>query len=551
MNSYTMVVASGSYVITASRLVSLLKILGALVVDYSTNPDAPMSKDLQPLMKSGVSEWKMLPSLQVAIRSAVSGKDKVSALYDLGVEIKTAFLEHFHKTLDFTSDELQMLRAVRSYLMTDSEPALAFIRKKASLFDEPALALAFAPPMPKVNNTELSRVVRTAVGRDGVALSPEEAGILKDTKPALYQKYADLRKAHNSEFKATLMNYVRTQGRKLVDYQAAYAALTKLGFTHSMVPGFTGLIDDEGKWYTKDGELIAGVPNLATYSKVIMNNGRDPDTKFVFYAVKPDGSMQQTYTVQHNTEQSKLKYEHVRELSANLKAIRARWLAKIKKFDVGDIDCVAAVVLEILYTFAARVGSDPGRGVGTLLVKNSSITQNGINLAYLGKDSIPTKHIIKTTDPIQKQIVAALTELLEGKRPSEFIFTHWDGKKWLRCKPSDINAAFRRFGASQDVTVHKLRTFRGTTLFKQLIEEQATKRPPKDEKEALAIYTTMTEKVGKLLNHKRGVGGDNEKVTGTTAAKSYIDADLQISLFRSWGFRVPKSLEKLAQATGD
>ncbi len=549
MKTYKMVVASGTFVITASRLVSLLKVLGAFVADYSANPNAPMPKDLLAIVKAGIGSWKMLTALQEAARSAASGTGKVEALYDLGIEIKSSF-EQFHNTIDFSSDELQMLRAIRSYLVTDSEPALAFIRKKASIFEEPTLALKFAPPMPKADNTELSRVVRTAVGRDAVALTMEESALLKDTKPALYEKYAELRKSHNAAFKTTLMNYVRTQGSKLVDYQAALKAMNGLGFTHSMVPGFTGLIDDEGKWYTKDGELIAGVPNLATYSKVVMNSGKDPETKFVFYAVKPDGTMQQVYTVAHNTEQSKLKYEHVRELSANMASIRAKWLKKLKAFDISSVDSVAAVVLEILYTFAARIGSEPGRGVGTLLVKNSSITNAGINLAYLGKDSIPTKHIIKEADPHQKLIVAALTELLDGKRPSEYIFTVWDGAKWTRCKPADVNAAFRRFGASRDVTVHKLRTFRGTTLFKQLIEEQAKKRPPKDEKEALLLYTKMTEKVGKLLNHKRGVGGDNEKVTGTTAAKSYIDADLQVSLFRSWGFRVPKSLEKIA-TSGD
>ena len=55
----------------------------------------------------------------------------------------------------------------------------------------------------------------------------------------------------------------------------------------------------------------------------------------------------------------------------------------------------------------------------------------------------------------------------------------------------------------------------------------------------------MTEAVGKLLNHKRGVGGDNESVTGTTASLNYIDATLQIDLWDRWGFRPPVALEKL------
>jgi hypothetical protein len=55
----------------------------------------------------------------------------------------------------------------------------------------------------------------------------------------------------------------------------------------------------------------------------------------------------------------------------------------------------------------------------------------------------------------------------------------------------------------------------------------------------------MTEKVGKLLNHRKNVGGSNEMVTGTTAALNYIDSSIQCDLFDRWGFRVPVALEKL------
>jgi hypothetical protein len=45
--------------------------------------------------------------------------------------------------------------------------------------------------------------------------------------------------------------------------------------------------------------------------------------------------------------------------------------------------------------------------------------------------------------------------------------------------------------------------------------------------------------------HKRGVGGSNEKVTGTTAANAYIDKNLQSELWQTWGVRPPAALEKL------
>lgn len=532
--------------LTASQLVGLLKILGALVADYSKNPNRPIDKSLVPLL-NGYKRWVMLEKLPDAVSAAMSGRDKVTKLYELGIDLKTTFVEHFHSTQEFTTQEIQLLRAIRAYLVTDSENALNYIKKNAGLFEDSHLALAFAPNIPKADSRALRRSVNSLVGRDGVALSMDESRMLKETDPKGYAAYLELRKAHNHEFKATLMHFVRNLKKQVVPYQEAYASMIELGFTHSMVPGFTGMIDDQGRWYTKDGKAINGVPNLATYTHVVMNSGKDPDQQWVFKAMKADGDASYGYTADFTREQTKSKYQNVRDLMTKIKSIRARWMAKVKKFDVSDVDCVAAVVLEILFSFAARIGSAPGRGAGTLLAKNASITQSGINLAYLGKDSIPTKHMLKDTDPVQGLVIKALLELLEDKKGNDYIFTYFDGKRWLRCTPADVNAAFHRFGAPPAVTVHKLRTCRGTTLFKELVDQREGKRPPRDEKEALLIYKEMTEKVGKLLNHKRGVGESTEKVTGVTAALSYIDADMQIALFRSWGFRVPKHLEKIAQ----
>lgn len=543
------------FTITASQLVSLLQLLGVLVADYSTNPSKPISKELVPslqLNKAQLVRWrKQLPGLDAAFRAASSGGDKLSTLYNLGVELKNAF-PTFHNTREFTTPELQMLKAIRSYLMTDSVPALNFIHKNAAIFEDSALARYLAPDIPVADNKALRKTVKSLVGRDSVSLTLPEAQMLKETNPKEYAQYLLLRKAHNSQFKATLMNYVRGSGKKMVLYRDAYSKLVGLGFTHSMVPGFTGLIDDQGRWYTKDGQLINGVPNLSTYSHVIMNDGKYPDEQWVFKAVKPDGNVAYGYTADFQRSQSRSKFNNVRTLMGKLKSIRANWLKKVKAFDQDDKNSVAAVVLEILYSFAARVGSQPGRGVATLVASQASRTQQGLNLTYLGKDSIKTKHILRTSDPIHAMVISALDQLLEDKRGREFIFTYRKGSRILRVTPADVNAAFRTFGAPSSVTVHKLRTARGTFLFEQLVEaDRQKRRPPATEKDAIKRYKEMTEKVGKLLNHKRGVGSDRETFTGTTAALSYIDAGAQADLFQVWGFRVPKHLEKLVNDGDD
>lgn len=532
------------YKLTASHLAHLLRILGALVADYISNPKKPMSEELRPLVR-GIRDWEKLPGLNTAVQVALKGGDKLSALYELGQELKVA-IPDFAKVREYTTPELTMLKALRSYLSTDSETALNYIKKHASVFGSPELAHVFVPDIPHADHSALRKLVKKLAGRDGVHLSADELALLKESDPEAYAKYATLRKAHNGQFKAMLANYVRQSGKSKVPYKDAYKAMWEEGFTHSMIPGFTGLIDDQGRWYADNGDMIDGVPNLATYSKVVMNPGTDPDAQWVFKAVKHDGTVAYGYTTDFKQSQSASKYQAVSELTQKLPTIRAKWLKKLKAFDGADPVCVASVVLEILYTYAARIGSQVGRGAGTLQVKNVHPNSQGYSLTYIGKDSIPTKHVIQRNASVeQKLLAAAIDELIEGKMPKDMLYTVMKGSRQITVPPSFVNKTFRAFGAPAGVSVHKLRTVRGTTLFKELADKDALKRPPATDKEALQRWKQMTEEVGKLLNHKRGVGGENEKVTGLTAAGSYIDSGIQSALWMRWGFRPPAILEKL------
>jgi hypothetical protein len=532
------------YKLQASQLASLLQILGALVADYISNPRGPMKPELKALVKMP-REWAMLPALAPAIQAAIKGGDKVEPLYALGQDLKSA-VPQFRAVKEYTTPELTLLNALRAYLSTDSESALNYIKKHASVFGKPELAAIFKPEIPQADHSKLRKTVKTLVGRDGVHLSVDEAKLLKARDPAAYEKYAGLRKDHNASFKATLTNYVREADTPLVPYQEAYKAMNEAGFTHSMVPGFNGLIDDHGRWYTKEGRLIDGAPNLATYVKVVMNDGKDPDAKWEFKAIKADGGAAYAYTKDFKQNQSAQKYANVADLMEKLPGIRAKWLKKLKAFNIEDPVCVAAVVLEVLYSFAARIGSKPGRGAGTLQAKNVSETQQGYNLAYIGKDSIPTKHVIKRSSSVEaKWLCDAISKLLEGKKPSDMLYTVVKGNRQIIVPPAFVNKTFRALGAPEGVTVHKLRTVRGTHLFRELVDADAKKRPPSNEKEAMLRWKDMTEQVGKLLNHKRGVGGDGEKFTGITAAGSYVDSGVQLALFERWGFRAPAILEKL------
>jgi hypothetical protein len=211
------------YKLTASQLTNLLQILGALTADYIANPTKPMAKDLVPFVRTRL-QWKDLPDLDKAILVSLRGGDKVSALYNLGVQLKAA-LPLFSNNRDYSTPEIQMLKALRSFLCTDSEVALKYIKKNASVFGSPALAKSFMPDVPTTDSSALRKSVKGLVGRDGTFLTTDEARMLKETNPQAYEKYAELRKTHNESFKGTLAALVRESGKKSIPYVEAYKKL--------------------------------------------------------------------------------------------------------------------------------------------------------------------------------------------------------------------------------------------------------------------------------------------------------------------------------------
>ena len=69
------------------------------------------------------------------------------------------------------------------------------------------------------------------------------------------------------------------------------------------------------------------------------------------------------------------------------------------------------------------------------------------------------------------------------------------------------------------------------------------KGPDLKQSEVEKWYKKAMEEVGRVLNHKRGIGG-GEKVTGATAIKSYVDIAMQKQFFTKLGLRIPAFLAK-------
>lgn len=549
--------------ILASQLVNLLEVLYVLVIDYlesgaERRPAKATEEEIRQLAKPAVAQWgKQFPTLRDSINAALSGRNKAEQLALLGTEIKEQFPE-LRKNERFTSEELETLNALGAYLRTDSEPALLRLKKMAGLVSNPFISNHLAPKVGNQKSADgrLRKLVQQLVGRDDTAMSIEESKQAKELHPDLYKQYIMLRRDHNQVWKDAVVSYIRKSGHHTVPYQELLEYLKANGIQHLLSEGFTGQIDDRGKLYTADGNAIDGAPNAVTFPTVTMNPkfGRPGGGDWVMRANREDDSPgPYYYTTDFKKAAAREKFAKVADLSTKMGSLQRKWFAAVKKFNPQDVHSVCAVVLEILYEFSARVGSvgnaaggSSTYGVSTLLVKHVSVDPGGnIILRYKGKDGIPTTHKLLKNDQHQKFLIVDLMQLIANKQPKDRLFTVALGNgKFKPVSPAQVNAYFKMLGAG-DVTVHKLRTFVGTKIFRELME-QITK-PPKDEKAALDLFSKMAAAVGKQLNHVRRSGGVT-KVTGLTAINNYIDPTIMVSFFRELGYRPPKFLEKFEVA---
>jgi hypothetical protein len=545
--------------LAASQLVNLLEILYTLIIDYVDNgaerrPDQQTAEELKHLGPLAIRQWaKDLPSLRDAVNAALSGRNKAEQLAILGADIKDKF-QDFRQNQRFTARELEVLSALAAYLRTDSEVAFNKIKKFAGLINNPFISKRLAPKVgsQKKSGNELRKLVYDMVGRDDTALTIDEGKIAKESYPDLYKQYLMYRKEHSRIWKDAAVSFVRNSGHHLVPYEELIEFLHANGIDHMMPLGFTGQVDDMMRMYTNEGHMIDGVPNATNFPSVEMNeeHGSPDGGDYIFQAVRSNGGPgPRFYTVDYKKAAARDKFARVSNLAPKIEGMQRKWFQMVKRFQPDNISCVCAVVLELLFEFSARIGSKGNSaggkstfGIATLLVKHVTVDAAGnIMIRYRGKDAIPAAHKLMKNDPTQKYVCAALMQLIHGKQPNDRLMTVVKGGRMLLVGGGAVNTYFKSLGAA-DVTVHKLRTYRGTTLFSELMEK-ALESPIKDEAKAMAIYKKMGEAVGKALNHVRR-GANGSKVTGVTALANYIDPEVQIAFFTQLGFRPPKSLER-------
>lgn len=548
-------------------ITSLLKLLYVFVVDYVTNGANGRSHEVFDHLREAyrtadpMYKKRLQPELDEAMRAAGQNPNaKTLAYAALGVVLKEVIPEIVHDR-GITAQQVELFKALGLYLRSDSPPALAKLSRFAlsATRDSWIAQKLTKEDIPQQDDGRLRFLVRKLTGRDDTKLTLDEAATTKVRFPKMYKEYLGLRRQHTQTWKDALQTFVSQSGAHLVPIKQFELFCRKEGIETTLPKGFDGMIDDLGRFYTKDHKLINGVPNTATFPSVLMNRnfGKINGGDWVFMAIRANGGPgPYFYTVDFLKKQRDKKFSKVEDFSKVLDNMRKKWFMKVKAFDPKDPKCVAATILEILYEFSARIGSrgngangEPTFGISTLLAKHVYPQSNGdIFIRYLGKDGVATKHVLRHQNMAQRFVINNLMVLLEDKKPRDPVFTVEKGNRLVPLTSGAVNAYFSSLGAPDGVTVHKIRTVHGTALMRELVNAQMEKGPrsqPRDAKQALDLLKKMATNIGKKLNHVRRNAAGDQTITPSTALQSYIDPTVLVELYDFWGFRYPPFLEKM------
>ena len=528
--------------ISASILLDFISLLYVLALGYK---QIELKLVQQELKNINWEAWEsLIPSIKQIVKDIKQGKaDYRLALAD---ELKDC-LPHLKADQQYTTDELTMVNNIRLWLEKDADSKWATIVKKAPLYSSFASSILYDDSFdPDVVSAMSDILDQYNIISDSVLITVEQQKQFKQNYPEAFEDYKTLRSEFLNSVRSVITSYINSNGGK-VPYQNLYNFLSKKDLEYVIPRGFTGLIDTALAWYSPDGQLLDGNLPATTYPVVEMNPNFGPDSQWVARAMPNTGNakMRYIYTVEQIKQNQKNKFAKVSKIIDNIDSYRKKWLKLIRSFDPDKKDCVSAIVLELLYQTAGRVGSFNNEhgtyGINTLQVRHMSLASTGaIVLKYKGKDGVNTRYVIKTQDEsINKILIPLLKDLVADKvDPKEPIFTLENG---TLVTPKDTNALFKRIVGDPNVNVHKIRTFRGTALFKELVEQS---KVPTTQAEAGKLWKDMGLAVGQRLNHIRTNAQGQEKATGSTALQNYIDPAIQIKFFADAGFRVPKLLEK-------
>lgn len=520
---------------------NLLLALYALV--YLFHSESPSKEAYAALKDPNLKKlFDRVPGLEDAVKEAFRGNFDFA---ELGEGLRQ-FTAEYAINPNSKASVKSLLQAFTSWMRTSSPSALKVIERNSASQSFPNWTseifkkdLGSQAPLKK----KLAALMKRMDGSNRVAFGDlKEAKAAKANFPAEYAEFIVLRRQFNAVWTGFLANYVRASGHKTVPFVSVVKALEKAGIEHTMPSGFEGNIDALGRWYSQFDELLKQAPSALFFPTIRMNPKYTKGSgTMVFQAFYPDGrGGQRGYTVEGVHERDDAKFVKVEDFDAE--KVRRNWLKLVKVFDESVPATVAALILELIFQFSARIGH-----FSAVKKTNYSPIVNGFQLKYYGKDKVFTHHKYKGADPLAKKIVADMASLADGKKPADFLFTYLqkNGAR-KRIQGGFVNRVFTQCGAT-GVSVHKLRTYNGTKIFREQMEKVFASRKSLTLAEANTLIIKMAMKVGIALNHVKTSADGSQKATPATALAAYIDLGSQVQFYQHYGLPLPKRLERFAQ----
>jgi len=368
----------------------------------------------------------------------------------------------------------------------------------------------------------------------------------------------------------------------LVPYRLAYQHREEL--QEKYPSNFEGFIDELGRLYTKHKKLINGVPINST---ITMNpNYSQKDDTHVFIA-KPENAISSVYyyTVDYKKRSTKEKFKAVKQLSIDIKDMRAQWLKILNSeatfAEHKGAQFEEAMILELIYQVQARIGSNSNKtkdkrteeylktyGMSTILCEHveivrpynpKSLSKKEIELhfKYPGKaafkgDVIHYQQHVFIPERTNKIIVKWFEARLGGYLTKDKMGRHSRGKqkKILSNKEpaaqvfstsaDKVRQLFSDLGAADGVSVHKLRTLKGTMMMTTKLKSHPFTKHNATQTKVTKWLREEALQVGIQLGHMSG-----EKYTAATAIAHYIDPVLLTKLYKDLDLVIPKTFAKL------
>lgn len=397
-------------------------------------------------------------------------------------------------------------------------------------------------------------------------------------RPGTYKKYQQAYRSYKEAARLRIIEIFDENGwHPIIDSATLHNTLKAEGLQEFLPFTYRGRVGVQPAgypltFYTYAGQELEQPP----LNEVEMNMGYAKEEQGKDYQIHPvsDGTFYcQTsamignskckyYTLEYKRRARRMKYDKINELAGVIEQVRERMLEHIHSDDRDT--WVRALMCLFMDSKCARIGNATSAkakaekktfGVTTLLTKKHvRVKGDQIIISYHGKHAQKQRHVftIYRTDIDKRKHLRAsvmadrLLELIgEGRK---YLFTRSDGKpftpqqvnEYFTAAPADDAAGLAEGGAGAPCTVHNLRNFHATRIFKEFAEAFGKKRRRADYEAALAAYQGR----GARAKHRKVTGilevvADKLGNTPAICRKAYIDPREQLLFFRSLGYRPP------------